>query len=150
METKANKLLQEILESVESIGIDNTTKILQNAKIQNIVIDDVNIESVLNIISIKCEVDVDRILNGKDKTDERKIATALCVYHFVENLHLSYADIKKVLNKDKAALSRLYSLVKGIDFKSPRGEFNKKIVSLVNEINLEILDKKIKTKNKAL
>jgi hypothetical protein len=77
----STNIFDELLVTVESIGVEKTIKRLQEARVNKLISDDVNIEFILGIVSQITNVARDRILQGKDRSDERKMATALCVYY---------------------------------------------------------------------
>jgi hypothetical protein len=139
----SSDLFNEVLKTVEVMGMDETSKILQKARFNSLTLHDGNIEFILKTVSKQTSVEVERIIHGTDKTDERKIAVALCVYYIKAELKYSYGIIKKILKKDEAALSRYFSLVKRVDMKSPRGTLNQSLCSHINQLNVLFTEKKL-------
>lgn len=139
----SSDLFNEVMKTVEVMGMDETSKILQKARFNSLTLHDGNIEFILKAISKQTSVEVERIIHGTDKTDERKIAVALCVYYIKSELRYSYGVIKKILKKDEAALSRYYTLVKKVDMKNPRGQLNQAICNYVTQLNILFTEKKL-------
>ena len=77
MASISTTIFDELLTTIEKIGVDRTVKILQEAKLQSVLLNDINIEFVLNTVSEVTSVSRDTILNGVIRNDERKIAIQL-------------------------------------------------------------------------
>jgi hypothetical protein len=141
--TNPSDLFNEMFKTIEVMGIDETAKTLQKARFNSLTLHDGSIEFILKSVSSQTNVAIERIIHGTDKTDDRKIAVALCVFYIKTELKYSYGTIKKILKKDEAALSRYYSLVKTLDMKNPRGIFNQQLCKALNELNILFTEKKI-------
>lgn len=139
----SNQIFDELMTTVEVIGIDRTIKTLQDAKANSLILEDLNIEFILKCVTQVTNVSKERILNGTDRSDDRKIATALCVYLIKKEFFYSYSDISKIFNKDESSLSRYNSLIENIPTK-PKSELDKNIDSYLKKINLLITEKKLK------
>ena len=139
----SNQIFDELMTTVEVIGIDRTIKTLQEAKANSLILEDLNIEFILSCVKQVTGVSKDRILNGNDRNDERKIAIALCVYFIRKEFFYSYGDMSKIFNKDESSLSRYNSIVENKTDK-PKTEFDKNIESYYKKINLLITEKKLK------
>lgn len=139
----SNKIFDELMTTVEVIGIERTIKTLQDAKSNSLILEDLNIEFILNSVTQVTGVSKERILNGNDRNDERKIATALCVYFIKKEFFYSYGDMSKIFNKDESSLSRYNSLIENIPEK-PKTELDKNISNYSKKINLLITEKKLK------
>ena len=129
-------VFSELLKTVELLKIDGTIKCLQDARLS--VIKSANVESdfFINKVSEITGTPVDVIMNGRDKTDERKIALSLCVFYIKEAYSCSLSDLSKVFNKDKAALSRYYNNAASVNIKRPKGDFNEKMAKYMTSLNL--------------
>jgi len=136
-------LLSEVFRSVEIMGVQSTVKCLQDARFNSMTLNDKRIEYILKEVSVETGVKIERIINGTDKTDERKIAVALCVFFIKRELHHSYSDMKKILKKDEAALSRYFTMVKNVDLENPRGYFDEALSLKIKKLNLVITERKI-------
>lgn len=136
-------IIDEVLSAIEVVGIEKTIKSLRDAKSNNLILQDLNIEFILNSVSQVTSVSKERILSGSDRTDDRKIAVALCVFFIKNEFYYSYAEIKKIIARDESALSRYYSIVENRSNK-PKTEFDKSLDSYFKKINLLITEKKLK------
>lgn len=139
----SNQIFDELMTTVEVIGIDRTIKTLQEAKANILILEDLNIEFMLKCVTQVTSVSRDRILNGTDRSDERKVATALCVYLIKREFFYSYGDMSKIFNKDESSLSRYNSLIENVPDR-PKSELDKSIDSYLKKINLLITEKKLK------
>jgi hypothetical protein len=139
----SNQIFDELITTLEVIGIDRTIKTLQDAKANSLILEDLNIEFILSCVNQVTGVSKERILNGNDRNDERKIAIALCVYFIKKEFFYSYGDVSKIFNKDESSLSRYNSIIENKPEK-PKTEFDKNIESYYRKINLLITEKKLK------
>ena len=139
----SNQIFDELMTTVEVIGIDRTIKTLQEAKANNLILENLNVEFILKCVTQVTSVSKDRILNGTDRNDDRKIATALCVYFIKREFFYSYGDMSKIFNKDESSLSRYNSLIENVPDK-PKSELDKNIDNYLKKINLLITEKKLK------
>jgi chromosomal replication initiation ATPase DnaA len=136
-------IMDELLTTVEIIGLDKTIKTLQDAKMQSLTIKNVDIEFIINVVCEICNVSKDRLMIGNERSDEKKIAMALCVYFLKSTLLYSYSEIKKIFNKDESALYRYYQLVEERP-KKPKTEFDKNLETSYKKVNLILTEKKLK------
>ena len=139
----SNLIFDELLSTVEIIGLDKTIKTLQDAKAQSLISKDLNIDFIINIVCDVTNFRKDRLMVGNERTDEKKIAMSLAVYFLKTTLLYSYGDIKKIFNKDESALYRYYQMVEQRP-KKPKSEFDKNLELNFKKINLIITEKKIK------
>lgn len=135
-------LFEELLSTIEAIGVDSTIKTLKNAKSSSLIMTDLNIDFIINCVCETTSLSKDRIINGKDKSDERKMALALCVHFLKNELNYSYKDISTILKKDASALSKYNSFVKNLPTKT-KTEFDKKLESHIKRITILITEKKM-------
>jgi hypothetical protein len=135
-------LFDELLTTIEAIGVDSTIKTLQEAKSNSLILTDFNIEFIFSVVCEVTSLSKDRIINGKDKSDDRKLALALCVHFMKNEFNYSYKDIAKIVKKDESALSKYNSYVKNLPTKT-KTDFDKKLESYIKKINLLIAEKKI-------
>jgi hypothetical protein len=129
-------IFDELIVTVESIGVDKTIKSLQQAR-TNIFVSDNSVDNIINIVVEITGIKKERILHGKDKSEERKIATALCIYFLKQELQYSYSELKKTFQKDESAIYRYHQFVLNIP-KNPKTEFDKKLSEYQNKIELLI------------
>lgn len=138
----SNQILDELFETVEVIGIERTIKTLQEAKMSSLLKQDVNIEFILNAVSELTAVPKQKILYGNDRSDDKKIAVAVCVFLIKNEFEYSYSELKKIFNKDQSALCRYYEIIQSVS-KKPKTEFEKKIDSVLKQMQLLLTEKKI-------
>jgi len=139
----SNLIFDELLTTVEIIGLDKTIKTLQDAKAQSLISKDLNIDFIINIVCDVTNFRKDRLMIGNERSDEKKIAMSLAVYFLKQTLLYSYADIKKIFNKDESALYRYYQMVEQRP-KKAKTEFDKNLELNYKKINLIITEKKLK------
>ena len=138
----SNAIFDELLTTVEIIGLNKTIKTLQDAKAQSLISKNLDIDNIINIVCEITNYRKDKLLIGNERSDDKKIAMALTVYFLKEILLFSYADIKKLLNKDESALYRYYQMVHERP-KKPKTDFDKNLELNYKKINLIITEKKI-------
>ena len=136
-------IFDELFVTVESIGVEKTIQTLQEARSKKLILSDLNIENIINFVVEVTGVQKERILNGKDRSDERKMATALCVHYIKNELGYSFSDLKKIFNKDEAGLYRYNEMVKCLP-KKPKTEFDVKLSEFCKKLELLITSEKIK------
>jgi hypothetical protein len=120
-----SSIFDELIVTVESIGVDKTIKSLQQARTALFYNQDVKIDFIINLVVDITGISREVILNGKDKSDERKMATALSVFFIKNKLNYSYKQLSKIFNKDESALFRYYKIVS--ELKNPKTDFDKKL-----------------------
>jgi hypothetical protein len=134
-------LLDEIITTIEVIGFEKTIKTLQNAKNYGSVSRDSDIEYILDNISKITSVSKDRILFGSDRSDDRKLAIAACVYFIKNEYAYSLSELKIIFNKDASQLSRYNKIVSSVPEK-PKTQFDKKLTNIIRKMKLLINEKK--------
>ena len=132
-------IFDELIVTVESIGVDKTIKSLQQAR-TNIFVSDNSVDTIINLVVDITGIKKERILTGKDKSEERKMATALCIYYLKQELQYSYAELKKIFQKDESAIYRYHQIVLSIP-KNPKTEFDKKLNDYIKKIEQLIIRK---------
>ena len=138
----SSQLLDEILSTVEAIGVSNTIKTLQEAKVKHEV-SDVNIEFILNSVSEITNVSVDKILYGYERNDDRKIALSLCVYFIKTEFQYSFRKLSEdIFKKDGSNLYRYYNAIDRCP-KKPITSFDKKVDGYIKKMNLLLTEKKL-------
>jgi hypothetical protein len=135
-------VFDELLTTIEIVGVDNTIKTLKEAKTKSI-LQDYDVNFVVNSISEITKVESDRILFGIDRSDERKLALALCIYYVKTQCSYTYQDLKKIFSKDESALWRYFTMVDSLPEK-PKTEFDKKLSNYAKRMELLLTQRKIK------
>lgn len=139
----STNIFDELIVTVERIGVEKTIKTLQEARSNILILSDVNVENIINAVTELTGVQKERILHGTDRSDERKMALSLCVYFIKSEFGYSYSDLKKIFNKDEAALYRYHQAVEKLPVK-PKTDFEKKLSEFSKKIELLITREKIK------
>ena len=142
----SSHVLDDIINSVELINekVESTLKQLRDARLNSNIED--YVDFILESVSTVCSIDRERIISGTDRTDDRKIAIALCVYFIKNECNYSFSYIKNIFNKDFSVLSRYNAMVIKMP-KNPKSEFDKKLNSNYKKLNEIILEKKNKLRN---
>ncbi len=136
-------VINEVFRNVDIMGIEDTVKVLRKARSEFLTLQDRGIEGILKVIIEYTGVTLERLIHGTDKTDERKIAIALSVYFIKTDLGYPYADIKKIMKKDEAALSRYFGLIKSLNPNNLRGDFDKTLYKSYQELNILFTEQKL-------
>ena len=139
----SSAIFDELLTTVEIIGVDKTIRTLQDAKAHSLISKNLDIDNIINIVCEITNYSKDKLLIGNERSDIKKIAMALTVYFLKEILVYSYSDIKKVLNKDESALYRYYQMVNDRP-KKANTPFDKNLELNFKKVNLIITEKKLK------
>jgi chromosomal replication initiation ATPase DnaA len=140
-------LQDQLLQTVAVVGIDNTIKVLKKAQNHNTSKSkevDFVIESVAEIVGIEKE----RILNGNSRTDERKIALAVCIYFLKNKMSYSFDELNIIFNKDESVLSRYNSMIDKMSDK-PSNDFDRKLSECFSRMSIKFSEKIIKNDSRA-
>jgi hypothetical protein len=142
----SSHVLDDIINSVELINerVEITLKQLRDARLYSNIED--YVDFILESVSTVCSIDKKRIISGTDRTDDRKIAVALCIYFIKNECNYSFSYIKNIFNKDFSVLSRYNTMVLKMP-KNPKSEFDKKLNNNYKKINEILLEKKNKIRN---
>ncbi len=139
----SSQVFDELLTTVELIGVDRTIKTLKEAKSNHLILDDLDVDFILKCVSEICGVTKERVLYGTDKSDERKISLALAIYFIKTEFSYSYSELKKIFDKDASGLSKYNSLVESLP-ENPKTDFDKKMDTYIKKIKLLITERKLK------
>jgi hypothetical protein len=139
----SSNIFYELIVTVERIGVDKTIKSLQEARSNILTLSDMNVENIINAVTEITGVQKERILHGTDRSDERKMAISLCIFFIKNEFGYSYSDLKKIFNKDEAALYRYHQTIDNLPVK-PKTEFDKKLSEFSKKLELLIIREKIK------
>lgn len=132
----SNQFISELLTTVESIGVMNTINTLKEARTKNwLILSD--FEQMINTISEVTGVSIERIMSGTDRSDERKMAIALCVFYAKKQFKYSYSKLSEIFNKDEGGLFRYNKMVENLPEK-PKSEFDKTLKQYNKTISLKI------------
>lgn len=138
MKNTQTDLIQELLKSVEALGIDGTTNVLKVARNSSLTLQDKRVEFVLNIISQNYVISIEDIINSHSKSTRRMLALKFSIYYLYEVFNISFGDLKLIFKRDKSLLSRSAKEMREMVQK------NKSIIEVKNRFDLLITDFKIK------
>jgi chromosomal replication initiation ATPase DnaA len=143
----SSQIFDELLTTLELIGVENTIKTLQEAKSKSLILGDLDIEFVIKTVSEITGVSKERILYGTDRNDDRKIALSLCIYFIKNEFSYSLSELRRIFKKDESGLSRYNAIAEGVPA-NPKTDFDKKLSGYLKKINLIITERKIKNNGK--
>jgi hypothetical protein len=138
MKKSATDLIQELLTSVEVLGVDATTNVLKIARSNTLTLQDKRVEFVLKMISTHYLQSVEDIINSHNKSYKRMMALKFSIYYLYEVFDFSFSDLKMFFKRDKSLLSRSNKEIKELI------ENNPNIKSAKNKFDLLVTDFKLK------
>jgi hypothetical protein len=138
MKNTQTDLIQELLKSVEALGIDGTTNVLKVARNNSLTLQDKRVEFVLQIISQNYVITIEDIINSHSKSTRRMLALKFSIYYLYDVFNISFGDLKLIFKRDKSLLSRSAKEMREMVQK------NKNIIEVKNRFDLLITDFKIK------
>lgn len=131
-------LIQELLKSVEALGIDATTNALKMARTNSLTLQDKRVEFVLNMVSQNYIFPIEEIINSHSKSNRRVLALKFSIYYLYEVFDISFGDLKLIFKRDKSLLSRSAKEIREMIKTNPS------IINVKNRFDLLITDFKIK------
>jgi hypothetical protein len=131
-------LIQELLKSVEALGIDATTNALKMARTNSLTLQDKRVEFVLNMVSQNYIFPIEEIINSHSKSNRRVLALKFSIYYLYEVFDISFGDLKLIFKRDKSLLSRSAKEIREMIKTNPS------ILNVKNRFDLLITDFKIK------
>lgn len=99
-------LIQELLKSVEILGVDATTNALKIARSNTLTLQDKRVEFVLKMVSSHYLQSIEDIINSHSKSYKRMLALKFSIYYLYEVFDFSFGDLKMLFKRDKSLLSR--------------------------------------------
>lgn len=106
MKSTETNLIQELLKSVEVLGVDATTNALKIARSNSLTLQDKRVEFVLNMVSTSYMLPIEEIINSHSKSNRRVLALKFSIYYLYDVFKISFGDLKMVFKRDKSLLSR--------------------------------------------
>jgi hypothetical protein len=138
----SNKIFDELLSTIEVIGVEMTINKLREAKSCGaLILSDANVELVLNAVVEVIGINKERIISGNDRSDERKMAISICIYCIKSHYYYSYSQLRKIFNKDESALQRYFKQIDNLPAK-PKTDFEKKLDLYYKKANSLITQRK--------
>ncbi len=140
-EKQSQRLINELLHTIEKIGIRETIQALRRKQEH---MDNNTPELQIHIIHTTCNefgIQEEILLHGRDKSEARYNAIGVCAFLLHNHLGLTQTKISMLLKKDISTISRHLKRLQNLDRKYKN---ERKL-----EITMQELDKKIKEyKNK--
>lgn len=131
-------LIQELLKSVEVLGVDATTNALKIARSNTLTLQDKRVEFVLKMVSEYYLKSIEDIINSHSKSTKRIFALKFAIYYLYEVFGFSFGELKMIFKRDKSLLSRSTKEIKEIV------ETNPTIRNVKNKFDLLTTDFKLK------
>ena len=138
MKTNQTDLIQELLKSVEVLGVDATTNALKMARSNTLTLQDKRVEFVLKMCSNQFSQTIEDIINSHNKSYKRMLALKFSIYYLYEVFDISFGDLKMIFKRDKSLLSRSTKELKEMIVS------NTTITNYKNRFDLLISDFKLK------
>jgi hypothetical protein len=131
-------LIEELLLSVEALGVEGTTCALRIARNKSMSLEDKRIEFVLNMISTYYNIPIEEIINSHTKSTKRMLALKFSIYYLYDIFDISFGDLKQVFKRHKSLLSRSAKEMRNMI------STNEHISKLNNRFDIMITDFKLK------
>jgi hypothetical protein len=131
-------LIQELLKSVEILGVDATTNALKIARSNTLTLQDKRVEFVLKMVSEYYLKSIEDIINSHSKSTKRIFALKFAIYYLYEVFGFSFGELKMIFKRDKSLLSRSTKEIKEIV------ETNPNLKNVKNKFDLLTTDFKLK------
>jgi hypothetical protein len=138
MKRNETDLIQELLKSVEVLGVDATTNALKVARSNSLTLQDKRVEFVLNMVSSNYSILIEEIINSHSKSTRRMLALKFCIYYLYEVFDISFGDLKLIFKRDKSLLSRSTKEMRAMIID------NQNVKDIKNRFDLLITDFKLK------
>lgn len=138
MKKSETDLIQELLKSVEVLGVDATTNVLKIARSNTLTLQDKRVEFVLKMVSTHYLQSIEDIINSHNKSYKRMMALKFSIYYLYEVFDFSFSDLKMFFKRDKSLLSRSTKEIKELI------ESNQNIKGTKNKFDLLVTDFKLK------
>jgi hypothetical protein len=131
-------LIQELLKSVEVLGVDATTNALKIARSNTLTLQDKRVEFVLKMTSNHYMQTIEDIINSHSKSYKRMLALKFSIYYLYEVFDFSFGDLKMLFKRDKSLLSRSTKEIREMI------QTNTNIENAKNKFDLLVTDFKLK------
>jgi hypothetical protein len=137
MKGQETDLIQELLKSVEVLGVDTTTHVLRVARSNALTLEDKRIEFVMKMVSTHYTKSIDEIINSHSKSQKRIYALKFAIYYLYDVFKFSFGDLKIFFKRDKSLLSRSAQEIRDLQDKDSLNTTKKKFDILVSEFKIK-------------
>lgn len=138
-------LLEELKDSVASIGVKRTINALRDAKIFHI--NDQNTQHVVNSVCKRVGISFKELKDYRMRSDTKKVAIALCIYflHSETCFNLSHDQIAQrlTLGMTRQSVRNYYLIIKNAKTSNPKSNIDKLVCNHLAALTSIILPKKI-------
>jgi hypothetical protein len=138
MKKTETDLIQELLKSVEVLGVDATTSVLKVARTNTLTLQDKRVEFVLKMVSSHYMQPIEEIINSHNKSVKRMLALKFSIFYLYDAFEFSFTDLKMLFKRDKSLLSRSTKEIKEMVVN------NSNVQQTKNKFDLLITDFKLK------
>lgn len=138
MKKTETDLIQELLKSVEVLGVDATTSVLKVARTNTLTLQDKRVEFVLKMVSSHYMQPIEEIINSHNKSVKRMLALKFSIFYLYEAFEFSFTELKMLFKRDKSLLSRSTKEIKDMVVN------NSNVQQTKNKFDLLITDFKLK------
>jgi hypothetical protein len=138
MKKTETDLIQELLKSVEVLGVDATTSVLKVARTNTLTLQDKRVEFVLKMVSSHYMQPIEEIINSHNKSVKRMLALKFSIFYLYDAFEFSFTDLKMLFKRDKSLLSRSTKEIKQMVVN------NSNVQQTKNKFDLLITDFKLK------
>jgi len=131
-------LFQELLSTIETIGVDETTKALSIARKETLSLQDKRIDYLVKIVCESFNVSPDDVFTSKERNTNRLFAYKFIVYYLYEAFDFSYPEISLITHKDVAWVFRCHKEIAKIST-DKKNSLQKKFIKfelLINEFKI--------------
>lgn len=133
------RLLDELFKTTDVIGTEMTIKILRSVRDQNR-FTDANIGFVVKLVADTFGVDINEILFGIGRKNERIYAIGFCTYYLKDHFQIPIEIIKDQLNKNSIQVCYYYyRMIVGLDSKI---HSHRKYIDMKSDFDKQILIRK--------
>ena len=106
MKQTEGDLIQELLKSVEVLGVDATTNALKIARSNTLTLQDKRVEFVLRAVTDYYMQSIEDMINSHSKSRKRILALKFSIYYLYDAFDFSFTDLSMFFKRDKSYLSR--------------------------------------------
>lgn len=105
-------LLDELFNTVEVLGVEETSNLLIKSRTQKLTLQDERISFIFSTVSSIFKISIEQILNSTDKSTKRIHAFKFIVFYLRESFYMSFPEIGKVLNKSTSYVFKKHKELK--------------------------------------
>jgi hypothetical protein len=112
---KINKnisLIEELLNTIELLGVEATSKVLIKSRNQMLTLQDERIDFIFHAVGSIYKINPEDIVNSTDKSTKRIYAFKFIVYYLREAFYLSFPEIALILKKSTSYVFKKHKEMK--------------------------------------